>query len=349
LFFVADLESGQIQRASQDKDGFFVKTLPDPQSGTDSISSGSGGFGPDSKIDTRVVHSEVVGSETVKPRAGNYFLRSALHYNKSYFGLNSESGQDNPRTGMAMSDPSHRFDYDTEGFLGFSLYVPLNYEHETGSYDRPGAIQLLSIKGPNNANRVLLFLEQSVPRGSKRARWFLGYSKNDSSTSDDGAFTRVDLGPVEGDIGKWTDFVIRFRENPFSVQTNPAQKGIANARNQVYEGNKGVLQVWKSEGPTDDEGNRRMELKIDKVNTPIGLVPHATERRVVNFRTYKFGWKKNPTTVKGPIWFGFDEIRLGFVKDGAGYPDVDPSRQSCLENCGAGDASPKPPNSLSVE
>ena len=349
LSFIADLETGKIQRASQPRDGLYVKTLPDPQSGTESISSGDGGFGPETRIDTRVVRSEVVGSETVKPRIGNYFLRSALYYNKSYLGLNSEVGQDNPRTGMAMSDPAHRFDYDTESFLGFSLYVPLNYEHETGSYDRPGAIQLLSIKGPNNADRVFLFLEQTVPKGESKARWFLGYVTDDSSTSDRGAFTRIDLGPVESDIAKWTDFVIRFRENPFSVQTNPAQKGISNARNQVYEGNKGILQVWKSEGTADDKGNRKMVLKVNKVNTPIGLVPHATERRVVNFRTYKFGWKKNPTTVKGPIWFGFDEIRLGFAKDGVEYSDVDPSHHACLDGCSAEAAPPKPPSSLSVD
>ena len=72
LSFVGNFESGQIQRASQTQDGFYVKTLPDPQSGTDSISSGDGGFGPESKIDTRVVRSEVVGSETIKPRIGSF-------------------------------------------------------------------------------------------------------------------------------------------------------------------------------------------------------------------------------------------------------------------------------------
>jgi len=247
-----------------------------------------------------------------------------------------------------MSDPVHRFDYDTEGFLGFSIYVPLNYEHETGTYGIPGAIQLLSIKEPNSADRVFLVLEQFVPKGSNKARWFLSYVTDDKST-DSGEQTKIDLGPVESDIGKWTDFVIRFRENPFVVETNPASLGIPMARNQVYAGNKGILQLWKAEGPADDKGNRQMVLKVNKVNTPVGRVPHATERRVVNFRTYKYGWKSNPTDVNGPIWFGFDEIRLGFAKDGVEYSNVDPSHQSCPEGCSAVAATPRPPAGLNVD
>ena len=348
LSYVGNFESGQIQRANQPKDGFYVKTLPDPQSGTDSISSGDGGFGPDAKADTRVVHSEVVGSETIKPRIGNYFVRSALYYNKSYLGLNTEAGKDNPRTGFSMSDPVHRFDYDTEGYLGFSIYVPINYEHETGAPGTPGAIQLLAIKEPNSADRVFLVLEQFVPKGSNKAKWFLWYVTSANSTNG-GELTKVDLGPVESDIGKWTDFVIRFRENPFSVETNPALRGVPLARNQVYEGNKGILQLWKAEGAADDKGNRQMVLKVNKVNTPVGRVPHATEGRVVNFRTYKYGWKNNPTDVHGPIWFGFDEIRLGFVRNGVDYSDVDPSHQACPEGCSAVAAAPKPPSGLDVD
>ncbi len=183
LSYVGDFESGQIQRSSQTKDGFWVKTLPNPQSGTDSISSGDGGFGPDAKADTRVVRDEVVGSETIRPRIGSYFVRSALYYNKSYLGLNSESGKDNPRTGIAMSDPAHRIGYDTEVYLGFSIYVPRNYEHETGVRATRGAIQLLAVKEPNNADRMFFVLEHFVPKGSNKARWFLKYATNDASTN----------------------------------------------------------------------------------------------------------------------------------------------------------------------
>jgi hypothetical protein len=147
----------------------------------------------------------------------------------------------------------------------------------------------------------------------------------------------------------WTDFVIRFRENPFSVDTNPAKAGIPNAMDKLYEGNKGILQVWKAEGPVDSRGNRKMSLKLDLVNTPVGRVPHATDKRVLSFRIYKYGWKNAETDVKGPVWFGFDEIRLGFANAGATFADVAPSARSCEEGCSSVAAAPKPPAQLRVE
>ncbi len=87
------------------------------------------------------------------------------------------------------------------------------------------------------------------------------------------------------DLGKWTDFVIRFRVNPFSVATNPAKAGIPDSIDQVFEGNKGIFQLWKSEGNVDGQGNRKMVLKIDKVNTPVGLVLYSIEFFPHRFQT----------------------------------------------------------------
>ena len=64
-------------------------------------------------------------------------------------------------------------------YLGFSIYVPLNYEHETGIHETRGAIQLLAVKEPNNADRMFFVLEHFVPKGSNKARWFLEYATND--------------------------------------------------------------------------------------------------------------------------------------------------------------------------
>ena len=136
------------------------------------------------------------------------------------------------------------------------------------------------------------------------------------------------------DLGKWTDFIIRYRANPFSVRTNPFSKGIPNAKNRTYEGNKGILQVWKATGTEDRNGDRQMVSKINLVNTPIGLVPQASERIRHSFRVYKYGWHNNPTDVAGPVWFGFDEIRQGLAwRHGTGYSDVHPSGLPCTDGC----------------
>jgi hypothetical protein len=183
------------------------------------------------------------------------------------------------------------------------------------------------------------------------AHWFLRIYTNDQSVlEDDNHVQVVDLGPVNADIGRWTDFVVRYRWNPFSVTTNPADKGISDSKDQVYEGKKGILQLWKAEGPVGSDGNRKLALKVDKVNQPVGLVPHSTEKIRHYWRIYKFGWLSNPTTLTHSVWFGFDEIRQGLVnRDGTTFADVVPAGNAC-ESCGSSDPSkPKAPSNLTVE
>jgi hypothetical protein len=248
-----------------------------------------------------------------------------------------------------MSHAVHHVDYDTEVFLGFSIYVPLNYENETGTKNSAGAVQLLSVKEPATASRGFFVLEQYVPKGGTKAHWYFRFSTNANSTLQEGGeITRFDLGPVDSDRGKWTDFVIRFRENPVSVDTNPSARGIPNSKNQTFEGNKGIMQVWKAEGPADEVGNRRMVLKVDRVNAPVGLVPHFSDKRAVSLRIYKYGWKDNPTSVRGPVWFGFDEIKLGLAAKGIGYSDVRPAGNECSGDCAEPAAKPRPPTSVDV-
>jgi hypothetical protein len=174
-----------------------------------------------------------------------------------------------------------------------------------------------------------------TPQGSDKAHWRIHININDSAVGGTAQITHpVDLGSVEPDLGKWTDFVIRLRVNPFKTTTNPAKEGIQDSKDRSYEGNKGVMQLWKAEGV-----NRDMILKIDKVNTPVGYVPHATRPIEVSFRVYKYGWRNNPTTVEGPIWVGFDEMRYGAtVRHGTRYEDVLPSNGPEIQQA------PRPPS-----
>ena len=124
LNFEGNFESGEILPNESQHDGFFVHTLPHPQQGSDSVRSNQGGFGPNSGLDTRVVESEIVGAEIVKPRDGDFFLRSALYFNKDYSELNS--GLNNPRSKIYMNHEINKFDFDVEGFLAFSIFLPKN-------------------------------------------------------------------------------------------------------------------------------------------------------------------------------------------------------------------------------
>jgi hypothetical protein len=349
LHFLGDFESGRIQSNGTEHDGFYIGTLPDPQSGEDIVVSGRSDFGPDANADTRVVRTETVGGETVRPRSGEFFLRSEVFRTKNYLGLNDYK-RNKPRSKIYLSNPRHEFEFDQEGYTGFSVYIPSNFENEFGVRDHRGGAILYEIC--TDSSRSLVNLGIWVQGDSDEAHWFVRTQANPNSVGENRDLEeRIDLGPVGADRGKWTDFVFRYRFNPFSVTTNPATKGIADAKDQVYQGNKGILQIWKAEGPVDSQGNRTLRLRVDKVNEPVGLVPHATSNIKQLWRIYKYGWLVNPTTLTRPVWIGFDEIRYGMVgRNNTTFADVAPKGADCGADCGTvADSKPKPPKGLAVD
>jgi hypothetical protein len=347
--FTGSFESGKILANWSSTDGFFMHTVPIEQIGSLSVASNQGGFGPDTKLDTRVVSSDVVGGDIVQPRSGKFFVRSALYFEKSYIELNS--GLNKPRSKIYPNHENHKYDFDVEGYLGFSIYLPRNFEHETGVTDSRGSVQLY--QGMTASAAYTPWALRIYVPGGNVAHWIPYLNVNDRSVKSGGK-REFDLGPVTDDLGKWTDFIVRYRMNPFSTTTNPAKSGIAMSKDQVYEGNKGIFQMWKSVGDADEYGNRKMQLVIDLENQPVGIVPHATERIKHLFRVYKYGWHNNPTTVKGPVWVGFDEIRDGrVIANGTQYSDVHPLQRLCTDSCPeksfvGGDPQPSPPENLAI-
>jgi hypothetical protein len=319
--FRADFESGRIQKKGSTRDGFWIHTLPIKQSGSTSFPSGSGGFGPDSPYDTRVATSRIppqtaLGtSSTVLPRAGKYFLETSLHYNKNYTELNA--GLRKPRNKINPL-PTERLDFDVEGYTGFSIYLPQNLETEAGAARRT----LLYVQS-TDASATLFTVQLGAPEVGK-TKWAAIWHTDPTSIKDSSrAIQSRDLGLIAADRGKWTDFVVRYRWNPFSRRTNASS--ISGGKNQVYEGNKGILQVWKATGPVDSKGNRKMQLVVNLENEPVGLVPKANTKISQTFRLYKPAWQLQSTTIKHPIWIGFDEIKSGRVSvEGTTYADVLP-------------------------
>lgn len=333
-------ESGAIQPNGRSADSGFIQTLPDPQSGANTISTGQGGCGPTSNCDMRVLRSERIDGQDVTPRAGDFFLRMRLDKNKDYTGLNG--GPPKPRNALSFGHEAFRIDHDVEGWIGFSIFLPTDYEDETGQI----GLILSEIHTDSSAQYLKLLIDME----SGESHWFLEYRTTDSSISGGTART-VDLGSIEPDKGKWTDFVIRHRSNPFDVDTNPAAEGIPDAKDKLYKANKGILQVWKAEGSVvDNAGNRQMVIKIDKVNTPVGLVPgtrQGKDKIGYNLRAYKPGWQGHTgrsTSVAGPIWIAWDEVRFGeAIKHDTGYQDVHPTALACTDRCPGNSAAPPPP------
>jgi hypothetical protein len=353
--YTADFESGVIKPNGGVTDSFFIKTLPDPQVDREVIRTASGGTGLLPPWDSRVVDKASIGGQTIPPRRGKYFARHVLYYGKDYRDLNGGT-LEKSRAELLVSHDSNRIDFDTEVYAGFSIFVPNNFEHETGTKGDRGSATLVTLNTDSAA--TFMTLRVYVPSDENEAHWFIDYPANPYSVTEDRRYKkRVDLGRINADKGKWTDFVIRFRSNPFSVTTNPAKAGIANANDQVYEGNKGIVQLWKAEGPVDGNGNRRMIRKVNVVNSPVGNVPGVTQGKSklhFGLKIYKYKWQTLSTNVKGPVWFGFDEFRFGeAIKNGTAYSDVHPAQLSCTDGCGSSaepseDAPPRPPNDLII-
>ena len=117
--------------------------------------------------------------------------------------------------------------------------------------------------------------------------------------------------------------MIQFRANPFFVDTNPAQLGISGAQDKLFQANKGILRIWKQVG-----ASRQMTLVFSIYNAPVGLVPNTSENFRVGWAQYKYGWRRNNTTISTPVWKGFDSIRFGSaLQHGTGYSDVHPTRE----------------------
>jgi hypothetical protein len=90
-----------------------------------------------------------------------------------------------------------------------------------------------------------------------------------------------------------------------------------------------MLQIWKSTGSVDLNGNRQMGLIFSRVNQPLGLVPRADRGLRLIFDMYKYSWTTFDTDPVGPIFVGYDEIRFGRAsRDGTGYVDVVPTGNS---------------------
>jgi len=332
----AGFESGQIQPSGGAVDSLFVMAASDPQTRNEIYATGMGGFGPSTTYDIRVVPKWSIGGETILPRQGEYFMWHQVLWDKNYTEWNGNSGKDIPRTDASFGQENF-VRFDVEYWLGFSIYTPLNFEHETGSTGHRGGAMLLTAYTVGKHSETVFNFAIQPKSESPSDHWYLNYYANPNSVEETG-INRVDIGSNEEDIGRWTDFVIRYRANPFSVDTNPAKEGIPDAADKLFRANKGILQVWKSIGTTvDANGNRPMRLVFNIENAPVGNVPSKEDQIRQSFRIYKFAWREIPTTVKGPVWLGFDEIRFGStVSDGTGFSDVHPTGMDCTGECSNG-------------
>jgi hypothetical protein len=329
------------------------------------IASGGGGVTTD--CDSRLTAAGYVSptnangvGDTVNPRKNTYFLENRLNWKKDYCemqGTGTPAGSgypsDKPRcwnymhkktdVGEALGSPLR---WDKTFWLGFSVFVPSNWEHETlniGNWDQTDW-SMFPMHSSSASTTIIEFSLWGKEAG--KTQWGVTLYYNHLNVYDTASPTIViDCGDVatDGDLGKWTDFVIKMRLNPFTVTTNAST--IPGGRNESYDGNRGIFEVWKTTGAVDGNGDRAFTKVYSRVNLPVGLVPQAGVAPIWLPRIYRGGF--NPTGTRDPrarsgvfgstgagnpdddgyMFLGYDCIYMGDEElNGTGFSDVNPGR-----------------------
>jgi len=315
--------------------------------------SGSGfqaGDGMDIELGTALT----IGADVAvpSPPGSTFYARGRIAYNKDYAQEPPEtsphfgnSGKNKSRWGLQWPEKT-LWEQDTELWHSGVFYVPTDFEHETGVFGTQSTIKMMDI----NTNQQGLsssgtgtHIQIATPGGASNmgglpgndAHWILLDHFNDlnrQSSQAGGAKRWYDLGRLidDADIGAWTIFVVRYRSNPHSSNTNPVTDlGLSGAQNRTFLGNRGIIEIWKSKGV-----GRIMTLVLSLVNTPNGTIAWTENGdgvvntlQLTDYRMYKFGWQLQNTSVSGPIELGFGPFRIGeVIRDSSGYSDVHPTQ-----------------------
>lgn len=330
LFYDGSFSSAGVPSRTSLNGGGFVRCKYEPEGNVNSVYNNTSENTTASNIDCRVLTTETWNGETIRPRSGTHFMRQAIYYTKQYEVVNGglddgaspplpASSLDKPRVMFDQSNSVYQFEWDQEVWHGFSIFLPLSHVGDIATKGNAGGTMVWVLNADSSFSQMIL--DRYCATGETSEKWWFNYQVNADAVADldeDGPAPKtqhVDLGVTSADRGKWTDFVFRYRLNPFSTTTNASSVG---GKNQVYQGNKGILQIWKGTGAVQSNGNRTMTRFVNLVNTPIGGVPHSVNKLQVSHRMYKYGWKKNATTttysgLTNPgLYHGWDEIRWGF-------------------------------------
>jgi hypothetical protein len=369
ISFLGNFESGSIQPRDEAVDGFSIDVLS--LDGTSKKVFDNGGLDADQSWgydcyctfgETPPDTPEGGSASFVSPRQGTTFFRQTLWRDKDYKPMNNES-DDKPRIHLntswyvpfdgQSSDAKNTLRYNREYYIGFSIYLPENFEVDrTGK--RTQVIQCQP-KTWSITYRLQIVGNRAIPGvGSDYGdRWSIGYTRNEGHMEDfytPAVTHNFDLGSIYDDLGKWTDFVIRYRHNPNmgpdDLDCSPISRRITGNAVTAYGAdiilppNEGIFQVWKTSGPVDINGNREFfGPYCDVTNSGVGCVPDGSFKRDdedftrpspdgawTSYRIYPGSWKRDPVSTNyGPRYVGWDEIRHGeVIRDGTTFESVNP-------------------------
>lgn len=336
LLFSANWETGQHQPNGSLVDGGFPTTLPlppiggegicivDNSRGNDPLTSLSGTIAVTTS-DTVVINGGT--PEEITPRAGNYFLRIELPMDIEYGPNNGDYTcldpiKDRVRGSLSFSNPTYRGFFDVEYWMGYSMFIPTDWEIDQATPNgnlNARTVQIFEL-GTDSASTNMEMGITTPLSTSTESSYKFRYNVNATNSSEaNGVETYIDS--LEHDRGVWTDWVIRFRWNPF-LETTVVADNVSLFRGRTiggtYEGNKGIVEIWKEVG-----ASRTFTKVFSRVNQPVGVIPHEyfyggvwTGPMLAVHKNYNFTWDKlndgsqSTSTRNGPIILAWDEFYI---------------------------------------
>lgn len=204
----------------------------------------------------------------------NFAYRMRLVYGRDY-----ESWTTYPRTGIYITNGggyNDRLKDDREYWYCKNLIVPSNYVVDTAGGSRETIEQYKN--ADNGRGHMVLYVGDG--------KWQL-LTETTASSTDGGPEVIEWSQDIDSDIGKGENiWVEHIRWNPFSTKTTVTSgMGKYAQVGETFEGNRGILEVWKSLAPgasgksatlgtvTNNSGERKMMKIVERVNEPVGLVP----------------------------------------------------------------------------
>jgi len=356
LRFRGEFDNNRVEDRDLLTDGFQIRAIDD-NNNLHVISTGGGGSDSpdvvDDGMDTYVTAGETsmttangVGQVMV-PHIGNHMCRMSLEKSKNY---NAISGTGKPRTDINPyregnpspgQEASYGIGFDKEAFIGWTIQLPSNME-----IDDHGAGNQTTVFGINTDPGRTLFAMRfgNAPTNNPAIYWSMIRHFSDQSVEEDHASSvktieRISIGGVDQllslDVGESVSFVLRYRWNPFDVDTNPVSAGIPNSLNQLFEANKGILQLFKTESSDtpDGDGFRQPKLtNLNFLNEGVGLVPN-NDMPKWRAQLYKFNWdavgstggtRASNSTIQNIYWSGFYGGEA--INNGTKFEDCNPGR-----------------------
>ncbi len=278
--------------------------------------SGSSSLGPATTENLRVVTSatppdNLNGSALAfSPREGNYFFSALIGKNEDYSAIGGQGttdtdqpGKNKPRMSfLPIDDGTVDVANSLEACFGMSIAVPSNYDHNDRGGQDPTENHLVRM-AESNAQDEAAFSLSLAGDASGADHWVLtlDYGTHNSGNSATDAHD-IDLGVVTGDIGKWNDWLFKFK---------------------LVNSTAGYMKVYHRTANRDgSSGVSAWSQVYSRVNLPVGHT-YANKFRPA-FRYYKHGWTDNEdTTPSLEIWHGWDSgYFTRFTQDGGTCADV---------------------------